>query len=1763
MDDLRAELERLYELDELAELSRDLLGLDPEAIGGTAAKASFAKALIEFCRNEEAMDALADAVVAQRGDEARLFSALRAQGFAIPEQLESGSSLGPYVVVERIGEGHAGISYLAQLEGRDVRLKVLRRRATLDKRALQRFSTATRLAGALTHPGIPRRIWAGRVDDRWAVRHDFVVGESLAAQVALTGALPFLEIRDLVRAILEPLAELHARRLVHGDLSLENVLVVTPTAENRAGDAVEVVLLDAATFHLQTSFGSNGLPLGSCSTISPERIAGRAVDARSDVYSFAALLFELLTGKPPFVGDTDVDVLVGHLSLRPEPPSASAPPGYVSAELDELVLRMLDKSPARRPRNASVVLDALQALDLGAFAELAAMPDDELDQLVEPLISAPDDEQAAAELEAAIAQGADPRRVAEAFRLAAKLSKASPEARRGLLLRAAKIYGSAAPDRIAAEQVLGELWRLDPSDETSGQALLRLRRQLGKWTEVVEMLLDRSERAPSGHERGRILAEIGKLYATELDDRTQAVVAYAEAFCQDPEEASYAAEVERLASSSHAAWTEALGLCVEAAAGEMPTGSKNLLWVRMARWYSEKVNRPDLALPCYVAVLSSEPANDAALEGMSAIYRSAKSWTELGMVLIRRADLTESPGLARDLRTEAAGILERELGQEASARELYERIVAEDPSHDAAGNALTKIYQSAGEHERALQLLERRADALRGEPRHALMCRAAELFEGPLGDFAEAIRRYEAVLAEDPAEPTALRGLDRAHAQTGAWDELLRVLRRQLGLSLTPRQKSMLWERIARVYAEELIDHDLAAEAWEQVLELDPQNQDGFAALPKHYRALERYSDLAELFQHQLRVVTDPKRRVEIGLQLGAVLARPLESTEAAISAYEAVLEIEPEHPAALQALGSLRASRGDISHALDALDALAANAATPAARAEQYRRAARLLEENGELDLAIERYQLALDSVPHDPATSAALRAAYVARGDAKAAVELIDQELTATESAHARSKLHGEKARLCFELLGDESRAEQAARLTISEDPTNLDALTVLGDVAFSASHFLEAAKQYEQVTNRLDALDNAEAARVIARHAEALARSGAREKALEKAEWLLRVQPGNPTSMRVAADIVFAHGEPRRALELYTELALQRDALPERHQAKVLYGLGESARRLGELDVARGALEEALALDPSSPLPHRALAKAFEADERWSDMARVLYGLLDVVAGEGRVTLLIEIGDLAGSKLRDVEYAAKMYLAALYESPDDRKVLMKLMQLYGEAEDWDQLVIVIERLAELVDDDVQRAKYLKTAGEIAAKQLGDFERAVRLLDQAVSLDPSSEAAVDEALRQHRSLGDAQQVKQLLKQRIKLALEKDERETMLARMAELADLYLRHFSDVRQAVAVYESMQDVDPGNAERTGVLAGLYASRPSEYFAKAVAAYQLLLAQNPQHVDAYRALRRLHTEARFVDGAWCLCQALTLLGLAEDDEREFFERLRSEGAAPARQSLSDADWSNLVMHQDADPLVSSILALIEPAVIAARSKTLKELGYRKEHALDPARDPYSLVQSLAWGAEVLGMPLPPLFHNANDAGGLSFLHAKTPSIVLGRAALGTEVAPQAAAFIAGQQLASFRAGHYVRHLLPSGTALKSWLTAAIKLIAPGFPVAAELARPIQEALAALETALTSALRDHLASIVSRLLQQGAPLDLKKWIAGADLTADRAGLILCHDLETAVEMVRASRQDASAVPPADRIRALVLYSVSPEYFRVREQLGVEVRT
>jgi len=1760
MDGLRGELERLFELDELMKLSSKLLGFDPGAIGGTAGKASFVRALTSYCDAHGAVEALCDAVVATKPDADARLQACRNVGLSESGELALGETFEGFRIERRLGAGPQGTCYRATRAGQSYRLKLLHPETARDPRGLQRFLTFTRILAAQHDGEFPESLEAVATAERAYVAQSWFEGETLAERLGRAGPLPANEAQNVLLLVARALCRLHERGSCHGNLKLQNILLQTD-AEGVRG----IQLLDAGCDLLGARRASNGLievlSLPSPPTVAPERLRGQERAPSEDVYALGAIGYELVSGKPAFSGRTALDVALAHLTEEPEPPIEAATPGWVTPAFDAFLLRLLDKDPEARPIDALGLVSELEQLIRDSGEGLSEA---KLQERIDALLNRPEDELLASALDAAA--GAYRARVYEAFLAAEErlADRADQLTTRAALLRRAGSGFASAHQFAQAEAAYGKLVALGEATDHDRNALDDVKRSLGKHEEIVEGLLARIESAESALGRATLMAKIGEVYARDLGDETQAVVALSQALCEDPHNRGYVRRIEEIAGSESDLWAEISSTCSEAAADEeRPANERAPLLEQLGVWYTRQ-GRPELALPCFQTALKLEPKSVRALDGVAGVYRTNKMWSELGDLLVHRADASTSPSDARELRTQAAQVLEKHLLDLDGAQELYERIIREDPGDIVVSQALSRIYEQNHELDRLVPLLTRQADEERGPRRHAALCRLGDLQRAHLGDLEEARRCYEAVLAEVPNHPQALQGLDQTLAQAGKYKDLLGSLHRQLENSPTPRQQVALWERIATLYEEEFLLHADAAVALESVLRLDPSRTQAMAPLARLYRTLEQWQDLSELYQRHSEQLSEPKEQASLLVQKARVLAEHLGDLPESIHVYEQVTQLAPDRLEAFEAIADLHEALGNAPEAIQAVQNVAERVSDPTAKVRLYMRTARLLESQGASDESIEWYTRVIALEPTHAKAVQALRSAYTERGDTAGLIDLLQRDLREADGERAKSKIATEIALLELTRNKNPSAAERAARQALELDPSNLRALVLIADVALRGRRYSEAMEHYQRALSRLDTLPIPEAIRVRSAYLDAAEHSPTRSptQMLEQAELLLGLAPDDASLLERAADLAFHYGTPEQTRTFYAELLEGfRDVLSDDQLALATYRLGEALRLAGELIPALVHLQEATELAPDSPHPLVALAQIQEALRDYQKLALTKRKLIELQEPEQRADAFAELAELELDKLADPKQARADFEAALEIRPDDRRILIRLMQIHSQAEDWAELVEVVAKLASFVDDPAQRAKYLMTAAMVSSRQLGRRDQAVLYYRQVLELDPANAKALGEYVVLQVEQGESAAAERALITRLEMARAKSDTATQLEMLDALFTLYQGLPGRSDAAIEIAEQAAQLEPHNPLHASRLKELYEQDAPRHLPKAVALHLATLRQRPDDEDAYRRLRKLYTDARRADAAWCLCQVLELLKLAQPEETRFFERAHTDQPAPAQTILDESDWDTYLIHPSADARVTQIFSLIEPVVVTVRGQTLASLGYDPHMAVDLSQHPYTLGGMLFYAAGVMALPLPPTFENYHEPGGLLYLNSNPPSIVMGLSAL-QQLPLQTAAFIAARQLANYRPGFLLRHVLASIPMLKAWLFAAFRVCSPHFPVGPELEGPVLEAKAALERYLSAPSRDRLVEIVSRLLQSGSAIDLKEWVNGVDFTADRVGFLLANDLRSVTDIIK-TVEDPHAPPRDRRLQELILFAIDEPFFALRARLGIALES
>jgi Tol biopolymer transport system component/predicted Ser/Thr protein kinase len=300
-----------------------------------------------------------------------------------------GRHIGPYQVVEKLGEGGMGVVYLARDPrlNRQVALKCLGPDAPSDPERRRRFLQEAQAASSLNHPGIVTVYDFANADGQDVIAMEYVRGVSLDRLLTPEGRQRPLRLADAIGyavQVADALGAAHAAGIVHRDLKPANIMVTESGATKIVDFGLAKLALPAAfagsnsadqvaTMPMASPATERGVILGTVAYMSPEQAEGRPVDRRSDIFSFGTILFEMVSGRRPFAGDTPMSTLAGIVQGH-APPLATIVPG--NPELAKVVDRCLRKDPARRWQHIDDVRVALaeikDALDSGAPPQVEA-----------------------------------------------------------------------------------------------------------------------------------------------------------------------------------------------------------------------------------------------------------------------------------------------------------------------------------------------------------------------------------------------------------------------------------------------------------------------------------------------------------------------------------------------------------------------------------------------------------------------------------------------------------------------------------------------------------------------------------------------------------------------------------------------------------------------------------------------------------------------------------------------------------------------------------------------------------------------------------------------------------------------------------------------------------------------------------------------------------------------------------------------------------------------------------------------------------------------------------------------------------------------------------------------------------------------------------------------------------------------------------------------------------------------------------------------
>jgi tetratricopeptide (TPR) repeat protein len=1323
----------------------------------------------------------------------------------------------------------------------------------------------------------------------------------------------------------------------------------------------------------------------------------------------------------------------------------------------------------------------------------------------------------------------------------------------------------------------------DPQSADALDALQRLEQRLREeqaWDKLIDLLLGRLEHETEPVGRLAHLREVARIFELEVGDLGKAFTALQASLREAPEDEEITRELERLAEGA-GLWNELVADYAQLAQ-EMKGEKAAAHWLRLGRWYDQKLGHRDYAIASYQQALALDPKLQGAYDGLGDALYAAERFAELEEMLDKHLAHESDPQKLVELHLLLADLRETRLGKPAEAIAAYQKALELEPDSADALAALERVYRKQGHWRDLAGLLEKRANlALDPETAAALRHEVGELRAERLDDLPGAIGILEGVLNDHPGRVATLRALEKLYDKAGRVDDYLRTLERMCDAVDADDERILLLRRLAADWEEREGGVRRAIECLERVLTIAPTDAEAYRGLARLLRRDGRLPQLAEVLARHLAATDAPAERRALYETLGRLYEEELGDLPKAIDAYENLAGLPGDTDAALAALVRLHERAGDYARAAETALRRAEAQADLKVRADLIAQAAQLAAEKlGDPQTAEERYVKALELSPGHLAALTGLMALYRDRGDYLRAAKLMTEAESQTQNRLEKTRLLYEAGCLYQDRLDDLERAEDHFARALAIDPEHVEAGLRVAGLYHKGEQWAKLEPVLEMLARKVNPEDKAQLLDITSRLALAETKLENSEKAIRAYNQAFALDPTSLPVLAGLAGLLYAQvmaraphqggapdEEAAQAVKLYQALLHHHgESLSRPEQLDVYQRLGQLNLRLGERDRALNFFEKALAIEPE----HRdALVAAIDLLRdrgEWSKVIEHQRTLATVSGDEEQARLLEEIGDIYFDKLEDPLEAAAAYQSALDSSPRKRTLLSKLLDLYSQQKAWQKAVEVISKLCDLEQDQAKRAKYHYTAAVLYRDELKDDAHAIEHFNKTLDDAPDMTKAFEAQEKLLTAKEDWKNLARAYRRMIKRLPPDGLTDLRLKLWQGFGDIALNRLNDSESAIAAFEVAATLDPKNPSRQETLAGLYLQAGPDYTDKAIAAQQAVLARNPGGLTTYRTLRKLYGETKQLDKMWCLCGALCFLKKADAEEQRFYEQMRPKTLVPARRKITEDLWQKAIMHPDEDRALAATFARLSPAVALLKAQPAETFGLKRKERAE-LTDERPIVKLFRYACQTLDLVPPDLYLREGSAPSVQVANAAEkgqlkPAFVFS-GPVADKLRERETLFEMGKRLAFLRPERFLRYAWPTAAEIECALRGMLLALQLPIPAPAPGADPAEPERIAreLRKSYLPQVFEPLGQLARKWLAGRTQLDMTQWLGAVDLTASRVGFILAGDFETAARLVSKEPPSSSPLQAKDRLKHLLAYSVSEDYFTVRRHLGVEI--
>ena len=1037
------------------------------------------------------------------------------------------------------------------------------------------------------------------------------------------------------------------------------------------------------------------------------------------------------------------------------------------------------------------------------------------------------------------------------------------DTRRTLLLKICRVQEEALFNLPEAIEAYRAVLDLDENDEEGVQALDRLYTETERWEDLCELLNRRCDFAQGEEEVVALKYRVGAIQELEMTEREAAVDYYEQVLSRDPAHMDTITALERLVVEQDQRfrvaqilegiyeatgdWSNLVSI-YDAELEFIDDKDRRLFLLReIARLNETMGGSLEGAFDALVRALKEEFGDPELLENLERLADQLDKWGEVVHALTEGVDDSYDPELISRMQAKIATIQEEHLGDAEAAVDAWRKVLEAHEHDEQAVGALIRLLEQLEQHEALIAVLERKAShAMDLEEQKGTYLRVAEIYESLLDQPEKATETYRQMLMVDEMDWTAVTALERLYLSSEQWTELIWVYQHKLEREDDEDERRDLRLSIARVYEEQLEDNFEAISAYKVLQQAQPDDPEILDALDRLYASEQMSSDLLEVLEAKIGQEQDLDRRSELLARVAGIQEGDIGDLDGAINRYRQVIELEPTHAGAREALERLVRGdshremiaaileqvyevTGEVEPLVEVLELRLEGMADPPGRRGLLMRISQLREEGlDDLEGGFEACARALKEAPADLEVQTELDRLAVVLEDLPRLIAVYEERLQDIFDATLSRAMHLKVANLLEEVIGDDEGASVHYRSALDFEGDDLEPLRALDRILLRQEQWsdllevldrelgavtdpIEQADIYYRVGEiRLDVNGDMDGAFEAFRGS--LEREPSMERALYAMERLLQEETYKVPVLEVLEPIYEADADHAKLVELLeirlTTLSDPMDQTALLERIAMLY-----ETELGEPILAFDALGRALAGDPSSEPVLQQLERLAEEGGRYEELVALADGVLlggDLAPHAIRV-LGLKAAAWNGEKLNDIERSQGCLKKVLEVDPDCRRALEELEKIFRASFEMKELCEVLWRRADHELDPDAKHELLREVAQINQEQLGDLDQAVKAWSAIQELAGDDREATENLVELYELMGVWEEY--LDAQERMVGLSGVPLEQVAIKLA-MGDVMASRLEDFPRAIEVYRDVLELDPQNEDALDHLEALY-------------------------------------------------------------------------------------------------------------------------------------------------------------------------------------------------------------------------------------------------------------------------------------------------------------------------------------------------------------